>query len=76
AKQAQSRVKALERMERVAPVLAESEFDFTFLKPERANSPLLRVMGGSAGYPGKPLLKNLRLILAPGDRVAILGANG
>jgi len=76
ARQAQSRMKALERMELVAPVLAESEFDFVFRKPERANSPLLRVMGGNAGYPGKPLLKNVRLILAPGDRVAVLGANG
>ena len=76
AKQAQSRMKALERMELVAPVLADSEFDFIFRKPERANSPLLRVMGGNAGYPGKPLLKNVRLILAPGDRVAVLGANG
>ncbi len=76
AKQAQSRMKALERMELVAPVLADSEFDFVFRKPERANSPLLRVMGGNAGYPGKPLLKNVRIILAPGDRVAVLGANG
>ena len=76
ARQAQSRMKALERMELVAPVLAESEFDFEFRKPERANSPLLRVMGGNAGYPGKPLLKNVRIILAPGDRVAVLGANG
>jgi len=76
ARQAQSRMKALERMELVAPVLAESEFDFVFRKPERANSPLLRVMGGNAGYPGKPLLKNVRIILAPGDRVAVLGANG
>ncbi len=76
ARQAQSRMKALERMELVAPVLAESEFDFEFRKPERANSPLLRVMGGNAGYPGKPQLKNVRIILAPGDRVAVLGANG
>ena len=76
AKQAQSRMKALERMELVAPVLADTEFDFVFRKPERANSPLLRVMGGNAGYPGKPLLKNVRIILAPGDRVAVLGANG
>ncbi len=76
ARQAQSRIKALERMQMVAPVLAENEFSFNFRKPERTNSPLMSVAHGAAGYPGKPLLKGVRIVLNPGDRVALLGANG
>ena len=76
ARQAQSRIKALERMELVAPVLAENEFDFSFRKPERVPSPLIHITHGVAGYPGKPLLSNLKLSLQPGERVALLGANG
>ena len=76
ARQAQSRIKALERMQLVAPVLAENEFSFNFRKPERTNSPLLSVAHGAAGYPGKPLLKGVRIVLNPGERVALLGANG
>ena len=76
AKQAQSRIKALERMELVAAVQADNEFSFEFGAPERAPSPLLRINHGRAGYPGKPLLQHLNLSLNPGDRIALLGANG
>jgi ATP-binding cassette, subfamily F, member 3 len=76
ARQAQSRIKALERMELVAPVLAENEFEFRFRAPEKVPSPLIHITHGVAGYPGKPLLKNLKLSLQPGERVALLGANG
>ena len=76
ARQAQSRIKALERMELVAPVLAENEFDFSFRKPEKVPSPLIHITAGAAGYPGKPLLSKLKLSLQPGERVALLGANG
>ncbi len=76
ARQAQSRVKALERMELVTPVLAENEFDFSFRKPEKVPSPLIHITHGEVGYTGKPLLKGIRLSLQPGERVALLGANG
>jgi ATP-binding cassette subfamily F protein 3 len=76
ARQAQSRIKALERMELVAPVLAENEFDFSFRKPEKVPSPLIHITNGQAGYTGKPLLTKLKLSLQPGERVALLGANG
>jgi ATP-binding cassette subfamily F protein 3 len=76
ARQAQSRIKALERMEQVAPVLAENEFNFQFRKPERVPSPLIHITDGAVGYTGKPLLRGLKLSLQPGERVALLGANG
>jgi ATP-binding cassette subfamily F protein 3 len=76
ARQAQSRIKALERMEMVAPVLAENEFDFSFRKPEKVPSPLIHITQGAVGHGGKALLSGLRLSLQPGERVALLGANG
>ncbi len=76
ARQAQSRVKALERMELVAPVLAENEFDFSFRKPEKVPSPLVHITHGQVGYANRALLNGLRLSLQPGERVALLGANG
>ena len=52
ARQAQSRVKALERMERIAPVLAEAEFQFEFLEPANLPNPMLVVSDGVFGYAG------------------------
>ncbi|ULQ47812.1 ATP-binding cassette domain-containing protein [Flagellatimonas centrodinii] len=76
ARQAQSRIKALERMEMVAPVLAESEFEFRFRRPEKVPSPLVHISDGKVGYGDTALLSGLRLSLQPGERVALLGANG
>ncbi|MAY25157.1 MAG: ABC transporter ATP-binding protein [Polycyclovorans sp.] len=76
ARQAQSRIKALERMEMVAPVLAENEFEFRFRRPEKIPSPVIHISDGQVGYGDKVLLSKLRLSLEPGERVALLGANG
>jgi ATP-binding cassette, subfamily F, member 3 len=76
ARQAQSRLKALERMERIAPVLASSPFSFRFREPEALPHPLLSVMHAQAGYGDTVLLKQLKLVINPGDRIALLGANG
>ncbi len=76
ARQAQSRVKALERMELVAPAHWDSEFSFEFPAPEKLPSPLIKFDKLSAGYPQKTILGNLRLLVAPGDRIGLLGANG
>ncbi|MEW6167698.1 MAG: ATP-binding cassette domain-containing protein [Pseudomonadota bacterium] len=76
ARQAQSRVKALERMERVAPAHWDSEFSFAFPPPASLASPLLRFDKVAAGYPGKTVLSGLRLLIAPGARIGLLGANG
>jgi ATP-binding cassette, subfamily F, member 3 len=76
ARQAQSRLKALERMEAIAPVLLESPFTFRFRQPDRLPHPLLSVMHGQAGYGSTVLLKQLKLVLNPGDRIALLGGNG
>ena len=51
AKQAQSRVKALERMEKIAPVLADAEFSFEFQEPQNLPDPMLSMVGVSIGYP-------------------------
>ena len=82
AKQAQSRVKALERMERIAPVLAEAEFSFEFFEPERLPNPLLTIREADLGYPvqgsaqGKVILRGVDRTVLAGQRIGILGANG
>jgi ATP-binding cassette, subfamily F, member 3 len=78
AKQAQSRVKALERMGTVAAVVHDHVQGFTFPDPVReAASPIIAIEGGAVGYePGKPILKNLSLRIDTDDRIALLGSNG
>ncbi len=76
ARQAQSRIKALARMERITAAHVDTPFTFRFAAPEAAPDPLLTLTGASAGYDGVPLLRNLELTLRPGERVALLGKNG
>jgi len=76
ARQAQSRLKALERMELIAAAHVDSPFHFAFRPPEKLPNPLLRLDGVSAGYGERPVLRGVRLILAPGDRIGLLGVNG
>ena len=76
ARQAQSRLKALERMQAVAPVPVERRFAFEFLEPERSPRPVVKLEAASFGYGGHTVLHEVSMALAPGDRVALLGANG
>ncbi|MGF0536564.1 ABC-F family ATP-binding cassette domain-containing protein [Agrobacterium sp. ES01] len=78
AKQAQSRVKALERMGTVASVIEDHVQPITFPEPEKQPaSPIVAINGGTVGYePGKPILKNIDLRIDNDDRIALLGANG
>lgn len=80
AKQAQSRVKALERMEKIAPVLADAEFTFEFKEPANLPNPMLAIADASFGYEGtdapKVILRNVSKSVMAGQRIGILGANG
>jgi ATP-binding cassette subfamily F protein 3 len=76
ARQAQSRIKALERMVEIAPVRAASTIQFTFRDPVVLPVPLLKLDHAAAGYGERHVLDELKLILSPGDRIALLGANG
>ena len=76
ARQAQSRLKALERMQRIAPAHVESPFQFEFRQPDKLPRPLLALENQSAGYAERPLLQGVGLTIAPGDRIALLGRNG
>lgn len=77
AKQAQSRVKALERMERIAPAHVDSEFQFQFPNADKVSDPLLTLTQANIGYsPNNIQLNNVKLDLRPGDRIGLLGANG
>lgn len=77
AKQAQSRLKAIEKMELVAQAQIDSPFTFQFYPCPRANNPLLRAETLVAGYDqANPVLKKINLTLNPGDRIALLGPNG
>ena len=76
ARQAQSRLKALERMQRIAPAHVDSPFEFSFAAPEKLPRPLLALEDQSAGYEGRALLTRINLTIAPGDRIALLGRNG
>ena len=76
ARQAQSRLKALERMQRIAPAHVDSPFEFEFRQPDKLPRPLLALENQSVGYAQHILLQRVSLTLAPGDRVALLGRNG
>ena len=76
ARAAQSRVKALQRMEVIAPAHADSPFDFQFAAPERVAYPVLKLENVSLGYGDTAVLTELNLDLAPGDRIGLLGLNG
>ncbi|MDY6828408.1 MAG: ABC-F family ATP-binding cassette domain-containing protein [Pseudomonadota bacterium] len=75
ARQAQSRLKALERMERIVAVQSENPFRFSLPAPKRLPNPLLSVEDLVVGH-GTPMLAPLSLSLLPGERIALLGANG
>ena len=80
AKQAQSRVKALERMEKVAPLLADAEFTFGFKEPNNLPNPMLAISDASFGYVvddvPKAILQGVSKSVLAGQRIGILGANG
>ncbi|HXH02217.1 MAG TPA: ATP-binding cassette domain-containing protein [Candidatus Competibacteraceae bacterium] len=76
ARQAQSRIKALERMERIAAAHADSPFEFEFREPERLPHPLLALDRVAAGYGERRVLSGVRLSLGPGTRLGLLGPNG
>jgi ATP-binding cassette, subfamily F, member 3 len=81
AKQAQSRVKALERMEKVGPLLAEADFTFEFKEPANLPNPMLTMTSGEFGYAmpdgtNKVIVKNVNKSVLAGERIGILGANG
>ena len=86
AKQAQSRVKALDRMEKIAPLLADADFSFEFKEPANLPNPMLSMQGVSFGYPplsdapeGTPstvIVQKVNRSVLAGQRIGILGANG
>lgn len=76
AKQAQSRVKALERMELIAAAHIDSPFSFSFRDPESSPNPLLRIETATAGYAAKPVLDRINLSVQAGSRIGLLGLNG
>ena len=76
AKQAQSRVKALARMERLAPVLMESDFEIEFREPQSLPNPMLSFDSLDCGYGTTAIVKNFNRSVLAGQRIGILGANG
>ncbi len=76
AKQAQSRVKALERMALIAPAHVDSPFHFEFAEPERLPNMLMRIDRVAAGYGETRVLEAVSLSLLPGERIGLLGLNG
>jgi ATP-binding cassette subfamily F protein 3 len=86
AKQAQSRVKALDRMEKIAPLLSEADFTFEFAEPANLPNPMLSMSGVSFGYPPPEsappktpptvIVRNVSKSVLAGQRIGILGANG
>src|SRR5499427_218119 len=77
ARQAQSRIKMLARMEPIVSVVEEQIIEFEFPNPDQLAPPILALDHAEVGYePGRPVLRNLNLRLDMDDRVALLGANG
>ena len=86
AKQAQSRVKALDRMEKIAPLLSEADFTFEFSEPANLPNPMLALQGVAVGYPPPEdaaagtaptvIVRGINRSVLAGQRIGILGANG
>ena len=76
ATQAQSRIKALEKMEKIAPAQLDNEFLFEFAAPEHLPNPLLKMERADLGYGAETVLKNISLSLENGARFGLLGVNG
>ena len=76
AKQAQSRIKSLERMELISAAHIDSPFNFSFPTPEKMPNPLIQLEEADIGYGNKIIVKNANLTIVPGDRIGLLGHNG
>ncbi|CDT89840.1 putative Glutathione-regulated potassium-efflux system ATP-binding protein [Vibrio coralliirubri] len=76
ARQAQSRIKALEKMEQVLPAQFDNPFSFEFREPDALPSPIMMMDEVSAGYDDNLILEKIRLNLVPGSRIGLLGRNG
>ena len=76
AKQAQSRLKMIEKLGDAPAIPKDPEAHFEFPSPDKLNNSLLTIENGVAGYDDKPVLQNLDLRIEPDDRIALLGANG
>ncbi|RYZ80422.1 MAG: ATP-binding cassette domain-containing protein, partial [Moraxellaceae bacterium] len=76
ARQAQSRIKQLERMQELSAAHVDNPFTFSFREPTRMSSPLLRLDHVNAGYSGKIIINNVNLQITPDSRIGLLGMNG
>ncbi|MFA0323701.1 ABC transporter ATP-binding protein [Vibrio splendidus] len=76
ARQAQSRIKALEKMEQVLPAQFDNPFSFEFREPDALPNPIMMMDEVSAGYDDNLILEKIRLNLVPGSRIGLLGRNG
>ena len=76
AKQAQSRLKALARMERIAAAHVDTPFEFSFPQPERSPNTLIYLNKVSVSYGERAVLRDIEMTLAPGARIGLLGPNG
>ena len=75
ARQAQSRVKALEKMELIAPAHIDSPFNFKISETDKISNPLVSLSQAELGY-SEPVLSEVGFTICPGDRIGLLGANG
>jgi len=75
-RQAQSRLKMLQRMERIVPAHVDSPFEFEFATPLKTPRPLLTVENGACGYTGRSIVTGINVSIGPQDRIALLGPNG
>ncbi|WP_201617139.1 ABC-F family ATP-binding cassette domain-containing protein [Psychrobacter immobilis] len=76
AKQAQSRIKQLERMAELSPMMADNPFSFRFYEPANMSSPLIELTDADIGYSDTPLLYNANVQVTPDTRIGLLGMNG
>jgi ATP-binding cassette subfamily F protein 3 len=75
-RQAQSRLKMLQRMERIVPAHVDSPFEFEFQRPLKTPRPLVTVEDGACGYEGVQIVGGINVSIGPLDRIALLGPNG